>query len=716
MKAARTWALVGSVGLAVSFTAVAAGQAVAKPTPNRITLRGSLTPAAERAHPAGKVAATSKFDFDLLLKLRNAAGARSFVREVSTPGSRLFHKFLTRSQWIARYGPTSASIASAKSWLRSQGFSVGSVPSTHLYVSASGTAAQVERAFGVTLGYYMVNGHKVRLANGMLSIPAGISGSVAGAVGVNEFVATNDLTQQGRSFQPAQPALPALPALPAHPARPAQAAPEPPPPAGFLNPHPCTHAFNIKPDRADSSKLYSPPFTSPLHYDICGYLPHQLRSAYGIARAVARGDDGSGVGVAIVDAYDSPTLLADSQRYFRQNDPANPLDAGQFANRFFNDEPATTDDFDLCDASGWRAEQSLDVQAVHAMAPGASILYVGAQDCTDAGLLAAVQVAVTSGASAVTDSWGDLAGDLFTDAATKTAFDDTFAIAGATGVSVLFSSGDDGDNFAVTGLAVPDFPSIDPFVTGVGGTTLEIDSHGHRAAELGWSVAKLPMCVGVAAKNCGSATKAAGPLAWQAGGGGGTSYSYTEPFYQAGVVPAALALRNEALFGPVPLRVSPDISMDADAQSGMLIGLRQTFPTGVHYGQFKEGGTSLASPLLAGVIADAGQAAGGTLGFLNPELYDAFVKGPSGTYTDIVPSSKPASDGVIRVDFADSTDRAEGFNVSARAIDYEGPETYCDETGNCATRKVTLNTAKGFDSLTGLGSVGPDFLQVMSLF
>ena len=45
-------------------------------------------------------------------------------------------------------------------------------------------------------------------------------------------------------------------------------------------------------------------------------------------------------------------------------------------------------------------------------------------------------------------------------------------------------------------------------------------------------------------------------------------------------MPAALALRNEALFGPQPLRVVPDISMDADASTGMLIGLTQTFPDG----------------------------------------------------------------------------------------------------------------------------------------
>ncbi len=165
MKAARVWALTGSIGLAVSFTAGMAGQAVAKPTPSRVTLRGSLTPARERAHPAGKVAGTTTMRFDLNLKLRNAAGAQKFVRQVSSPGSKQFHKYLTDKQWVARYGPTSASLAKAEAWLRSQGFKIASVPKTHLYVAASGSVAKVEKAFGMTLGYYKVNGHKVLLAN-----------------------------------------------------------------------------------------------------------------------------------------------------------------------------------------------------------------------------------------------------------------------------------------------------------------------------------------------------------------------------------------------------------------------------------------------------------------------------------------------------------------------------------------------------------------------
>jgi subtilase family serine protease len=178
-------------------------------------------------------------------------------------------------------------------------------------------------------------------------------------------------------------------------------------------------------------------------------------------------------------------------------------------------------------------------------------------------------------------------------------------------------------------------------------------------------------------------------------------------------VPAALALRNENLFGPVPLRVEPDISMDADAQTGMLIGLTETFPNGVRYGQLKEGGTSLASPLLAGVIADADQAAGASVGFLNPTIYAVDVSHPA-AFNDIVPPANPNSSAVVRVDFANTVNKSNGYLVSLRVLDYQGLETYCDATGNCASRLVTLTTASGFDGVTGIGTVGPQFIARVS--
>jgi subtilase family serine protease len=162
------------------------------------------------------------------------------------------------------------------------------------------------------------------------------------------------------------------------------------------------------------------------------------------------------------------------------------------------------------------------------------------------------------------------------------------------------------------------------------------------------------------------------------------------------------------------MRVLPDISMDADPQTGFLIGLTQTFPNGTRYAQFKEGGTSLASPLLAGVVADADQAAGVSLGFLNPVLYKA--SSVKGTFNDILPPSNPDAAAVIRVDYTNTVDNSAGYTISLRTLDYQGPETYCDGTGNCATRLVTLTTAPGFDSMTGLGSAGPDFVSELSKF
>ena len=73
---------------------------------------------------------------------------------------------------------------------------------------------------------------------------------------------------------------------------------------------------------------------------------------------------------------------------------------------------------------------------------------MGAQDCLDNQLFTAEQNVIDNGlANVVTNSWGDTGGDLLDDAATKTAFDDLFLLADATGITVQFSSGDDGDNF-----------------------------------------------------------------------------------------------------------------------------------------------------------------------------------------------------------------------------------------------------------------------------
>ena len=112
------------------------------------------------------------------------------------------------------------------------------------------------------------------------------------------------------------------------------------------------------------------------------------------------------------------------------------------------------------------------------------------------------------------------------------------------------------------------------------------------------------------------------PAVGDGSSGGFTSYNYTQPWYQAGIVPTSLSERNVAIDGPEPMRVEPDISLDADPATGFLIGLTEEFPNGTDaYGTTRYGGTSLASPILAGIVADADQAGGVAAGFLNPTIY-----------------------------------------------------------------------------------------------
>ena len=181
MRGARWCALTGCAGLVTSVLVAVAGPASASATPARVQLRGSRAPAAARSHPDGSVSATSKVSFDLVLSLKNAAAAQAFVKEVSEPGSADYHHFLSDAQWTARFGPSASEVSAARAWLRSSGFSVGAVPGDRLFVPAAGTALSVEKAFSVKLGYYLVNGSRVRLASGSLSIPSSLSGSVTEA-------------------------------------------------------------------------------------------------------------------------------------------------------------------------------------------------------------------------------------------------------------------------------------------------------------------------------------------------------------------------------------------------------------------------------------------------------------------------------------------------------------------------------------------------------
>lgn len=662
--------------------ATAAGAAAAGRTP----LAGSMITAAARQHPAGAVAKSAAVNFDVVLKLRDAAAAQALVTAVSTPGSASYQHYLTAAQWEARFSPTAAEVSTARKWLASQGFTVGATSRDRITISASGSAAQVEKAFGTTLANYKVNGHVVRLASHQMSVPAAVAGTVVGALGINQNVATTDAAASraasARALASASGTFP-------------------PAPAAFITAPPCGQYFGQKSTTTQPAFGHGYPPTVP--DQVCGYKPGQFRSAYKVGSTTT----GKGVTVAIIDAYGSATINSDATRYFAMNDPGNPFGRAGFSQLLSTPFQNET----LCDASSWLVEQAIDVESVHSMAPNAHILYVGAQDCVN-GLFNSLQDVVDHHlANVVSNSWGDDAGDLLDDVATRTAYDDLFMMADSTGMTILFSSGDNGDNFSSFGFSAADYPPSSPYVTAVGGTSLKIGRRGQQTGQLGWSTGRSFKCTANVVGGVPGCTKATVgswlPVSFDGGSGGFTSYDYTQPSYQKGVVPASLALRNSALTGSSPMRVEPDISLDADPSTGFLIGLHQTFPNGVaKYSQTRYGGTSLASPLLAGVIADTDQAAGGAVGFINPAIYG--LHGNAGAIDDILPGGLQ---GMYRVDLASTyVPGAKGFIQQFREVTYEGVMTYCDTTGNCASRPNTLSTAPGYDSMTGLGSIGPSFV------
>ncbi len=681
MSTSRIHVLAGAAAmalLALSSSGVASAA-------SRAQLRQSASPAALRTPTVGAVAAGTRIDFEVDLALPHPAAAADFAIAVSTPGNVEYHDFLTASQWEARFSPSVAAVARVERFLREQGFSVGQASPDRMEVPATGTARQIESTFDTSLSLHRVAGHVLRLTNGKLSVPASLGATIAGTVGISQTLAEPDGTIPQRE--------------------PDGTIPQPP---GFLVAPPCGSYYGAVTDTTLPAYGDGYPFHPP--WAVCGYTPSQLRSAYGLTDG---SDTGSGVTVAVVDAYASPTLESDAQTFALDNDPSYPLESSQFSELLAS---SFTDKAE-CGASGWFGEQTLDVEAVHGMAPGANILYVGAGNCV-LGLNDALREVVDRGlARVISDSWGDDAGDLLDPAPYRWETDDILEMAAGTGISVLFSSGDGGDEFTTVGQVSPDYPPSSPYATAVGGTTLQIGSAGQRIGEYGWSTARSFLCnlAEVAADGCTTRQLHRWMpigLGLDGGSGGGTSVRYSQPSYQAGVVPASLSEAN----GATPMRVVPDISLDADPATGMLVGETQRFPNGTYYDQYRIGGTSVASPLFAGLLARAIEADGGSsFGLVNPDLYSLY---DNSSYPDALYDVGPAGKQIqSRADYADELNTAAGIEYSTRIIDYEGFEQYCPATpagAPCSERLVALHATAGYDNMTGLGSPGTGLVAALA--
>jgi subtilase family serine protease len=642
----------GALAYATPAQASSARMAIAGTHPSWATASAQVSPQA---------VTTGAVDARVYLAGQNQAGLASYATDVSTPGNALYGHYLTPSQVMAAYGPTSTQVSAVRSWLTGAGLTVTNVKDeVGGYVEVTGSVQQAVQAFGVTFGMYRGPDRKNdRAPEQSATAPSGVAGDVLTVSGLD--------TAQ-------------------HLAKPADDLP-PPGPNYWVAP-PCSQYYGQKIAVSEPSAYgIKQPWTN------CGYTPRQIRGAYHVTQS---GMTGKGQTVAIVDAYASPTMLSDANAFATVTGD-KPFRPGQYTQYL----SSTWSNTDVCGASGWYGEESLDVEAVHGEAPDANVVYVGAASCFDSDLIDALALIVDKHlASIVSDSWGepaDTAGEV-------PVYEEIFQAGAAEGIGFNFSSGDSGYESPVedpgSDMNQPDYPTSSAWVTSVGGTSLAIGRSNNYEFETSWGTLLDPLSS--SGKSWAYPPPGVYPDYYDGSSGGGVSYQFTQPSYQKGVVPNSLAttLPNGST-SPTPMRVVPDVSALADPSTGMLVGQTTLQPNGTTYAfsLSRIGGTSVACPVFAGIEADAQQAAGHVLGFANPAIYKRYG---TSAFHDV--TNHPLGPGYlaeVRNNYTDPSTKTGPLITYLRTlgIDGEGADA--------------LPAVKGYDDSTGVGS--PDY-YIQSFF
>jgi subtilase family serine protease len=274
--------------------------------------------------------------------------------------------------------------------------------------------------------------------------------------------------------------------------------------------------------------------TAPIYY-----TPNQIVSAYGLDK-LNISKRGKGITIGVVIAYHYPNLMVDLNMYsIRFGLPTTT--SGQFVFRVISNTNRVN--------IGWAQECCLDVQAIHCVAPYANILVVEAKTNSYADMLNATKIAVSSGASVISMSWGGEE-----NSSVISSYDAYFKT--VPNVCFLAASGDASNKVI--------YPSSSPYVLSVGGTNLKLNSNNTRKQETPWYNSA------------------------NSGAGNGFSKYITRPVFQLGIDDITI---NK--------RCTPDLSLLADPTTGFVVCYAGRY--------YIYGGTSLATPLCAGIIAIANQ-------------------------------------------------------------------------------------------------------------
>ena len=156
----------------------------------RVVLHGNVNPMARPEFDVGTSDPLLPMKrMSLLLKIAPEKQAQldRLLAEQQDPSSPNFHRWLTPEEFRKRFGPSPEEIATVKNWLVSEGFSVEGSAKGFAWIDFSGTVADVERAFHVSMHDYFVKGHRYHANRTDPSIPRALAGLVAGPVSLNNF-------------------------------------------------------------------------------------------------------------------------------------------------------------------------------------------------------------------------------------------------------------------------------------------------------------------------------------------------------------------------------------------------------------------------------------------------------------------------------------------------------------------------------------------------
>jgi len=631
----------------------------------------------KQAIDLGSADPTAVIAVTVWLNLHNGQQLDQLVQLQHQKGSPSFHKWVTQDSFNSSFSPTNQEVKSVENFLTAYGLSVLTVAENNFYVKVQGSIGDIEKAFHVDIHNYSLNRQTLRSNNGNPTLNDASGAHIAGITGMDDY-----------GFEP-NVVLPTDAEGQTFPMRAVGSGP-----SGLFFEGQCFRGVQTKTFTNSGASVtatytgnrYGADITNNAfgHLPPCGYQPSEMQTAYGLKPLYGQGLDGTGETVVIVDAYGSDTIAQDAEIF----------------SQLYGLPDITPQNFSVVRAPGlqnnpkgvqrgWDVETTLDVEWAHAMAPGASIALVIATD--RASLDEAINYAVVHHlGNTISNSWSSIEG--FGNPRTLDRVNRILEMAAAEGIDVNFASGDRGDEFRTVGFLSVDFPASSPFATGIGGTSLALNSNNSILFQTGWGNNLTRIANGTSQGSTPVVPPINDPrlgLGFQFGAGGGSSLTFAKPGFQSTLPGAA--------------RLVPDVSMLADPFTGAEVietfG-NQTFVLVV-------GGTSLATPMFSGVMSIAAQKNGGVgLGQAAALVYDL----PAGAVNDIAPFPSPNNvTGKIT-----TSGGTTNLTADQLAAPLENTTQYFSALYNSplSTRWFVLTfgtdsslvTAPGWDNVTGVGT------------